>query len=51
VHDEIVLVVPEAEAVEALRYMQEVMRGGVSWFPELVTWCEGGIGDTYGEAK
>lgn len=51
VHDEIVLVVKEQEAEAALAYMQDIMRGGVSWFPELVTWSEGGIGDRYGEAK
>lgn len=51
VHDEIVLVVPEDDAEEALAYMQKVMRAGIEWFPELVTWSMGGIGDNYGDAK
>ncbi|MDV7390905.1 hypothetical protein RZS08_06120, partial [Arthrospira platensis SPKY1] len=51
VHDEVVLVVPEAEAEAALERMQGIMRAGVDWFPELVTWSEGGIGDNYGDAK
>jgi len=51
VHDEIVLVVPEDDAEEALQFMQDRMRAGIEWFPELVTWSEGGIGDNYGDAK
>jgi len=51
VHDEIILVVPEAEAQEALDYMQGLMRSGVSWWPELITWSEGDIADNYGSAK
>lgn len=51
VHDEVILIVPEDEADEALAYMQTVMRAGVRWFPELVTWSDGDIADTYGDAK
>lgn len=51
VHDEIILVVDEAEAEEALEFMQGVMRSGVSWWPELVTWSEGDIAEDYGSAK
>lgn len=51
VHDEVILVVDEAEAQEALDFMQEIMRGGVTWWPELVTWSEGGVSTTYGDAK
>jgi DNA polymerase len=51
VHDEIVLVEPEEHAQEALDYMLDVMRAGVSWFPELITWGKGDIADTYGDAK
>jgi hypothetical protein len=51
VHDEVILVVPDAEAQEALDFMQNIMRQGVDWWPELVTWSEGDIADTYGDAK
>lgn len=51
VHDELVYVVPEAQAQEQLDTLQGIMRSGVSWWPELVTWSEGDIADCYGEAK
>jgi DNA polymerase len=51
VHDEVVLIVPDDEAEEALRFMQEIMRTPPTWWPELVVWSEGGISDTYGGAK
>jgi hypothetical protein len=50
VHDEIILVVPESEAQDALDFMQTTMRTPPKWWPELVTWSEGAIGDAYGEA-
>lgn len=51
VHDELVYVVPEDVAEQHLNTLQEIMREGVSWWPELVTWSEGDIADSYGEAK
>jgi hypothetical protein len=51
VHDELVYLVPDAEAQDALDIVQSTMRSGVSWWPELVTWSEGDIADCYGEAK
>lgn len=51
VHDELVYVVPEDIAHDALDELQGIMRSGVSWWPELVTWSEGDIADCYGEAK
>lgn len=51
VYDELVYVVPEGEAEEHLRIVQERMRQKVEWFPALVTWSEGDIGDRYGECK
>jgi hypothetical protein len=51
VHDELVYVVPEKEAQQHLDHLQSIMRQGVSWWPELVTWSEGDIADCYGEAK
>lgn len=51
VHDELVYVVPETVADDALAELQSVMRSGVSWWPALVTWSTGASADTYGEAK
>jgi hypothetical protein len=51
VHDELVYVVPEAEAGAMLDAVQAVMRTPPSWWPELITWSEGDIADTYGAAK
>ena len=51
VHDELVYVVPEDQAESQLQRLQDIMREGVSWWPELVTWSEGDVADRYGEAK
>jgi hypothetical protein len=51
VHDELVYVVREEHAQEMLDLVQSIMRQGVDWWPELVTWSEGDIADTYGDAK
>lgn len=51
VHDELVYVVPDNEAEETLATVQQVMRTPPEWWPELVTWSEGDIADTYGDAK
>ena len=51
VHDELVYVVPEDEAERVLDTVQQVMRTPPEWWPELVTWSEGDIADTYGDAK
>jgi DNA polymerase len=51
VHDELVYVVPEDSAERSLEQLQTIMRQGVSWWPELVTWSEGDIASCYGEAK
>ncbi|MDX1410291.1 MAG: hypothetical protein R3330_19205, partial [Saprospiraceae bacterium] len=51
VHDEVILAVPESEAEDTLAEVQRIMRSGVSWFPSLVTWSDGDIADTYGDAK
>jgi len=51
VHDELVYVVPDDEAEETLATVQQVMRTPPEWWPELVTWSEGDIADTYGDAK
>ena len=51
VHDELVYVVPNEEAQGVLDTVQNVMRTPPNWWPELVTWSEGDIADTYGDAK
>lgn len=51
VHDELVYVVPEEVAEEVLDTVQSVMRTPPDWWPQLVTWSEGDIADTYGDAK
>jgi len=51
VHDELVYVVPEDEAQDTLDSVQRIMRTPPTWWPELLTWSEGDIADTYGAAK
>ena len=51
VHDELVYVVAENEAEHVLDIVQQIMRTPPIWWPELVTWSEGDIADTYGDAK
>jgi hypothetical protein len=51
VHDELVYIVPEESAEDLLGILQKIMRQGVSWWPELITWSEGDVADCYGEAK
>lgn len=50
-HDEIVAVVPENYAGECLSTMIDFMKKPPTWAPGLPLNAEGGIGDTYGEAK
>jgi len=51
VHDELVYVVPEDSAQQVLDVVQRVMRTPPKWWPSLVTWSEGDIAQTYGDAK
>lgn len=51
VHDELVYAVPEAEADDVLNELQAVMRTPPTWWPELITWSEGDVANTYGAAK
>lgn len=51
VHDENVYVVDDEDAIPALDEVQRIMRAGVDWWPELITWSEGDIAQTYGDAK
>jgi DNA polymerase len=51
VHDELVYVVPEAEAEAMLATVNSIMRTPPSWLPGIVLWSEGDIACNYGEAK
>ncbi len=51
VHDELVYVVPDAEAEALLAELQSIMRTSPSYWPEIVLWSEGDIGDRYSDAK
>jgi hypothetical protein len=51
VYDELVYVVPKAEAGPHLALVHAVLRKSPTWWPALVTWSEGGTGTRYGEAK
>lgn len=51
VHDELVYVVPEEYGETTLKFVQEVMRTPPVWWPELITWSEGDLAHSYGDAK
>ena len=48
-HDAIACIAPEAEADEALRYVEECMRWRPAWAETLPLNCEVGMGANYGE--
>jgi hypothetical protein len=51
VHDELVYVVKDSDAQDVLDIVQGHMRTPPTWWPELITWSEGDIAQTYGAAK
>lgn len=51
VHDELVYSFPVSEAAALLEELQSILRTPPKWWPELVTWSEGGLAETYGGAK
>ena len=51
VHDELIYVVKDEDAQDVLNTLQGHMRTPPTWWPELVTWSEGDIAKTYGDAK
>lgn len=51
VHDELVYIVPEKEAEPMLAELQRILRKAPRWWPELITWSEGDVAGSYGEAK
>ena len=51
VHDEVLLLVPEAQAETALEELLTLMRTPPEWAPDLPLDGEGGVAESYGEAK
>lgn len=51
VHDELVYVVPEADAEAFFATVNAAMRTTPKWAPDLILWSEGGISESYGDAK
>lgn len=51
VHDEVLLLAPEDHAETALKELLDIMRKPPAWAPDLPLEAEGGIGDSYGDAK
>jgi DNA polymerase I-like protein with 3'-5' exonuclease and polymerase domains len=51
VHDEIVAIVPEAEAEEATKWMVEIMSTSPDWWPDIPLAAEASYGKSYGDAK
>ena len=51
VHDEVVYVVRDKDAQAVYDQLMELMLTPPTWWPELVTFAEGDIGETYGDAK
>lgn len=51
VHDELIVIAPDAVAEMVLQYLQNIMRKPPEWFPGLVLWSEGDVADSYGSAK
>lgn len=51
VHDEVIVVVPEEEAEETKRLMENTMSTPPAWASDLPVACEAGVGKTYVEAK
>lgn len=49
VHDEIVCVVPEAEAEEAKQFMIDVMSTSPEWWPDIPLAAEAGYAKNYGD--
>jgi hypothetical protein len=51
VHDEVLLLVPEPQAETALEELLTLMRTPPDWAPDLPLDGEGGVAESYGEAK
>lgn len=50
-YDELVYVVPKSEADGLLEEVHKRMRRAPTWWPELITWSDGDVGEDYGSCK
>jgi DNA polymerase I-like protein with 3'-5' exonuclease and polymerase domains len=51
VHDENVVLVPEAEAAQAQQFVERVMSTPPAWAPDLPIACESVLAKNFGECK
>lgn len=51
VYDEMVVIANDADAQDVLDTMQACLRTSPAWWPEIVLWSEGDIGQSWGDAK
>lgn len=51
VHDELVMLCPEDDVDECVKYIRHCMTTAPAWCADLPLGCEVGVGDNYGEAK
>ena len=51
VHDELVMLCPEDDVDECVKYIRHCMTTAPAWCADLPLDCEVGVGDNYGEAK
>jgi DNA polymerase I-like protein with 3'-5' exonuclease and polymerase domains len=51
IHDELVMLCPENDVDECVKYIRQCMTTAPAWCADLPLDCEVGVGDNYGEAK
>lgn len=51
IHDELVMLCPENDVDECVKYIRQCMTTAPAWCADLPLGCEVGVGDNYGEAK
>lgn len=51
IHDELVMLCPEDDVDECVKYIRQCMTTAPAWCADLPLDCEVGVGDNYGEAK
>jgi DNA polymerase I-like protein with 3'-5' exonuclease and polymerase domains len=49
VHDEVIIVAPDAEAAHAQQHLEQIMSTAPVWAAGLPVACESGMADNYGE--
>ena len=51
VHDEVIIVAKTEDAQDVLDQLQDCLRAPPTWWPELVTFSEGGYAPDYGSVE